>query len=107
MTTLVPLLVALPLLGAAVTLVFGRNARLQVFVTVATLEVAPQISWEHGVTDHTDDALSYSVWHGVVDHQPLGGVNRVRKETYELSAGFRGTFNGCPMHQPKTLAELA
>jgi len=77
------------------------------FVTVATLEVAPQISWEHGVTDHTDDALSYSVWHGVVDHQPLGGVNRVRKETYELSAGFRGTFNGCPMHQPKTLAELA
>ncbi len=77
------------------------------FVTVATLEVAPQISWEHGVTDHTDDALAYSVWHGVVDHQPLGGVNRVRKETYELSAGFRGTFNGCPMHQPKTLAELA
>lgn len=37
MTALVPLLVALPLLGAAVTLVFGRNARLQVVVTVATL----------------------------------------------------------------------
>lgn len=37
MSALVPLLVALPLLGAAVTLVFGRSPRLQVFVTVATL----------------------------------------------------------------------
>ena len=44
MTTLVPLLVALPLLGAAITLVFGRNARLQVFVTVATLAVVSVIA---------------------------------------------------------------
>lgn len=77
------------------------------FVTVATLTVAPQISWEHGVTDHTDDALSYSVWDGIAAHQPLGGVNRARKDTYALSANFRGEFNGCPMHQPATLAELA
>ncbi|GAA5145047.1 Na+/H+ antiporter subunit D [Microbacterium pseudoresistens] len=37
MSALVPLLVALPLLGAAVTLVFGRNTRVQVIVTVTTL----------------------------------------------------------------------
>ncbi len=37
MSHLVPLLVALPLLGAAVTLVFGRRPRLQVAVTVVTL----------------------------------------------------------------------
>jgi len=37
MSALVPLLVALPLLGAAITLVFGRSPRLQVFVTVASL----------------------------------------------------------------------
>ncbi|MCM3778544.1 Na+/H+ antiporter subunit D [Microbacterium hydrocarbonoxydans] len=44
MSALVPLLVALPLLGAAVTLVFGRNARLQVFVTVATLAIVSVIA---------------------------------------------------------------
>lgn len=44
MTALVPLLVALPLLGAAVTLVFGRNARLQVVVTVATLAAVSVIA---------------------------------------------------------------
>jgi len=77
------------------------------FVTVATLEIPPQLSWEHGVTDRTDDALSYSIWHGITAHQPLGGVNRARNETYKQSADFRGNFNGCPMHEPTKLSELA
>ncbi len=77
------------------------------FVTVATLEIPPQLSWEHGVTDRTDDALSYSIWHGITAHQPLGGVNRARKETYKQSADFRGQFNGCPMHEPAKLSEIA
>ncbi|MEJ1089577.1 Na+/H+ antiporter subunit D [Microbacterium sp. Mu-80] len=37
MSALVPLIVMLPLLGAAVTLIFGRNARLQIFVSAGTL----------------------------------------------------------------------
>lgn len=77
------------------------------FVTVATLEIPPQLSWEHGVTDRTDDALSYSIWHGITAHQPLGGINRARKATYDFSATFRSNFNGCPVHQPATLSELA
>ncbi|MGO2518752.1 MAG: Na+/H+ antiporter subunit D [Microbacterium sp.] len=44
MSALVPLLVALPLLGAAITLVFGRSPRLQVFVTVATLAAVAVIA---------------------------------------------------------------
>ncbi len=44
MSALVPLLVALPLLGAAVTLVFGRSPRLQMFVTVATLTAVAVIA---------------------------------------------------------------
>ncbi|MFD5214082.1 Na+/H+ antiporter subunit D [Microbacterium sp. NPDC058345] len=37
MSALVPLIVGLPLLGAAVTLVFGRSPRLQMLVSAATL----------------------------------------------------------------------
>ncbi|WP_406247748.1 Na+/H+ antiporter subunit D [Microbacterium sp. M] len=44
MSALVPLLVALPLLGAAVTLVFGRSPRLQIFVTAATLAAVAVIA---------------------------------------------------------------
>lgn len=75
--------------------------------TVATLSVEPQLAWEHGASDRTEDALSFSPWHGLAAHQPLGGVNRARNEPYKLSAEFRGRFNGCPMHQPAGIAELA
>ncbi|MBW1639795.1 Na+/H+ antiporter subunit D [Microbacterium resistens] len=44
MNALVPLLVALPLLGAAVTLVFGRNNRVQVIVSVVTLGLVSVIA---------------------------------------------------------------
>ena len=77
------------------------------YVTVATLEVTPQMSWETGVTEHVEDKLSFSPWHGLAAHQPLGGINRVRRDTYHFSAAFRGTFNGCPIHEPARLAELA
>ncbi|MBJ6120821.1 catalase family protein [Sphingomonas mollis] len=76
------------------------------FVTVATLDMPPQLSWEHGSSDAIDDALSYSIWHGIAAHRPLGNINRARKDTYDHSADFRGKFNGCPLHQPKALAEL-
>jgi predicted enzyme related to lactoylglutathione lyase len=77
------------------------------FVTVGKLTVEPQVSWENGASEKTEDSLSFSVWHGVTDHQPLGGINRARKETYELSADFRGSFNGCPIHEPSRMSEIA
>lgn len=77
------------------------------FRTVATLTVEPQSAWATGVTDKTDDQLSYNVWHGLAAHKPLGGINRARNDTYRKSHEFRATFNGCPMHEPRTLAEIA
>ena len=77
------------------------------FRTVATLTVAPQPGWEHGITEHTEDALSFSPWHGLEAHRPLGGVNRARREPYEYSSGYRARVNGCPIHEPASVAELA
>ena len=50
-----------------------------------------------------DDALAFDVWHGLAAHRPLGSINRVRKVVYPKSAGFRRQFNGCPMHEPKSV----
>ncbi|MET0238743.1 MAG: catalase family protein [Sphingobium sp.] len=77
------------------------------FRTVATISVEPQAAWDYGKSEKTEDALSFSVWHGLAAHQPLGGVNRVRKSAYKFSADYRGRFNGCPMHEPRALSELA
>ncbi len=76
------------------------------FRTVATLEVPAQIAWQHGESDRLDDLLSFSIWHGVAAHRPLGGINRARNDTYRRSAEFRRGFNGCPMHEPRFAAEL-
>lgn len=76
------------------------------FVPVARIEVEPQIGWEHGVSDRFDDALSFSIWHGITAHQPLGNVNRARRDPYKRSATFRGRVNGCPMHEPASAREL-
>jgi catalase len=77
------------------------------FRTVATLTAEPQVAWTHGSSEETEDALSFSPWHGLAAHQPLGGVNRARKDPYEFSAEYRGKFNHCPIHEPAGLKELA
>ncbi len=76
------------------------------FVTVATLTVEPQLAWQPIESTRTEDALAFNIWHGLAAHQPLGQINRARKEPYERSAAFRGRANGCPMHEPKALADV-
>lgn len=80
----------------------GKSA----FVTVATLDVPPQHGWVHGETERLDDALAFSVWNALDAHRPLGNINRARRDTYRFSQDYRGRFNGCPLHQPRTLADL-
>ncbi len=76
------------------------------FLTVAIIEVAPQIAWTPMDSSRTEDALAFNVWHGLAAHQPLGNINRARRETYERSAARRGQANGCPMHEAHTLEEV-
>jgi len=66
--------------------------------TVGRITVAPQLSLGTDLAAQVDDQTFFSPWHGLAAHRPLGSVNRARRQTYEMSANFRGSFNGCPMH---------
>ncbi|RFU49703.1 catalase family protein [Paraburkholderia sp. DHOC27] len=68
------------------------------YVTVARLHVAPQPAWTESRSAAIDDGLSFSPWHGLAAHRPIGGVMRARKPAYEMSSEFRGRVNGCPVH---------
>ena len=35
------------------------------------------------------DQLSFSPWHAIEDHQPLGSIMRARRFAYEKSSNFR------------------
>jgi hypothetical protein len=73
------------------------------FVAVATFTVEPQQTWSEARSMVGDDQLAFSPWHGIAAHRPLGSINRVRKASYDMSAQFRGEFNKCPIHEPKSL----
>jgi hypothetical protein len=61
------------------------------FVKVARLRI-PRVDLADEAARETSrkvDALSFSPWHAVHDHRPLGGVMRARKLAYEASADLR------------------
>lgn len=69
------------------------------YVTVARLTVAAQPSWSLDQVAAIDDGLSFSPWHGLVAHRPLGGVMRARRDVYRALAGERSARSGCPFHE--------
>jgi hypothetical protein len=66
--------------------------------TVARIEIAPQESYSDAMVAELEKGGAFSPWNGLVAHQPLGAINRVRKAVYEASARFRLGRNGCPFH---------
>jgi hypothetical protein len=66
------------------------------YVTVGRITAQQQDAWSEANVRLIDDVMSFSPWHGIKAHQPLGSIMRVRKSAYEMSAGFRSERNGCP-----------
>ena len=69
------------------------------YVAVASLKIAPQPSWDVVKVRGFDDGLAFSPWHGLVAHQPLGGVMRARKAVYGALQTERSTRSGCPFSE--------
>jgi catalase len=44
--------------------------------------------------------LSFTPWHSLPEHRPLGGVNRARKLVYAFISTFRHQENGAPRREP-------
>ncbi|TLU73470.1 catalase family protein [Lichenicoccus roseus] len=70
------------------------------FHTVARITVPRQDSWDAALVQTVNEEMQFSVWTGLAAHQPLGNINRARRDTYRHSAEFRQRFNGCPIHEP-------
>ena len=75
------------------------------YVTVARIVVPAQTGWSEARARQVDDGLAFSPWHGIAAHRPLGGIMRARRQTYEMSSGFREA-HGCPLHEPRTAESL-
>lgn len=74
------------------------------YVAIGRVVAPPQTGWSPEKAGFVDDRLSFSPWHGLAAHRPLGSINRVRRKNYESSVGFRAERNGCPIHEPADLS---
>jgi hypothetical protein len=81
--------VRMPLEDASVT----WPEDLSPFTKVAELQIRPQ-PFREPAQMAACEALSFNPWSGAAAHQPLGGINRVRKRLYEELAAFRAEQNG-------------
>jgi hypothetical protein len=62
------------------------------FRKVAEIKVPPQPFQDKARMDECE-AMRFNPWNGLSAHQPLGGINRVRKELYEELGAFRAVEN--------------
>ncbi len=62
------------------------------FACVATITIPAQ-DFETDQRRALCESLTFTPWHGIVEHRPLGGINRLRLAVYEASTRFR--------HMPK------
>ncbi len=76
------------------------------YVAVALITAKPQMAWSDARSKAVDDGMSFSPWHGIEAHRPIGSIMRVRKMAYEMSAKFRAEHNRVSMVEPASLQDF-
>ncbi len=69
------------------------------FIKLATLRIAQQ-QFDTPEQRVYGDNLSFSPWHALPEHRPLGSVNRARRVVYDAISRFRHLKNGVVRKEP-------
>ena len=73
---------------------------------VAVLHLPAQDPYSDARRRYADDVLSFSPWHALEAHRPLGSIMRSRREAYPRSSDFRHSVNGVREQEPSSIGEL-
>lgn len=69
------------------------------FVKVATIKIDKQ-KFDSPEQMEACENLSFTPWHSIAEHRPLGGINRIRKSVYLGISKYRHEANGVPRKEP-------
>jgi hypothetical protein len=69
------------------------------FVKVAHIEI-PSQAFRSEEQMKLCENLSFTPWHALPEHRPLGGINRLRKVVYETISSLRHDLNGVRRQEP-------
>jgi Catalase len=70
------------------------------FHKVATISI-PRQTFSSTAQDVFCENLSFTPWHSLPEHRPLGSINRVRRVVYEEISRARHRMNGVPRPEPE------
>lgn len=76
------------------------------WVTVATLTATPQESYSDARQVVVDEQITFSPWHALAAHRPLGGIMRSRLQAYKEAQAYRAERNARPILHPRSLSEI-
>jgi catalase len=74
--------------------------------TVGRITVKAQETYSDERQRFVDEQVSFTPWHALAAHRPLGGVMRSRLKAYEEAAKYRAQRNGHPHVEPKSIGEV-
>jgi hypothetical protein len=77
------------------------------YLSVARLHVPAQDAWRADRVELLDERMSFSAWHALAAHRPLGGIMRVRQAVYAAAARFRVDYNYRALVEPRGAADLS
>jgi len=69
------------------------------FRKVATIRI-PRQDFDSEAQRDFGENLSFTPWHCLPAHRPLGGINRARRIVYDLISAFRHEVNQAPRREP-------
>ena len=69
------------------------------FHKVATIRI-PQQEFDTPEQHQFCENLSFTPWHALPDHKPLGGINRLRRVIYERISRTRHEMNHAERKEP-------
>jgi hypothetical protein len=72
------------------------------FVDVASIRITKQ-QFDSVAQRTFCENLSYTPWHSLAAHHPVGGINRIRKVVYETISKLRHRLNKAPRAEPTGL----
>ncbi len=76
------------------------------YLSVARLHMPAQNAWRADKVELVDERMSFSPWHALAAHRPLGAIMRVRQAVYAAAARFRMDYNHQARVEPRSAADL-
>ena len=76
------------------------------FRVVGKLTAAPQNTYSEARQLFVDERLSFTPWHSLEAHRPLGGIMRSRLRAYREAAAYRAQRNDRAPVEPESIDQI-